>query len=137
LNSFIDWIRNNTQAVTVIFIVLFFISIGLGFTLGLVKRRKEASSPEFTVTIPQEAEKNPSPFILPPPIVPGVLNKSSSFSFYFEENLSSIDQMELLPFEIPDLLENSDTGNRSDVKIFRFQDQEFDILMRKDDLAEP
>ena len=142
MNELLNWIKENVRVAIIGFVLLFIIVTALGFFLGTMKRRsriKEAFSPELEIEIsslPSSVEGRPELFI-PEPVLPQVSDQFFDYLFYFDQNKDHIKNMELLPVKISELLKYRRIGITLDIKPFQFHNVELDVIIQRDELAEP
>ena len=107
-----------------------------------MKRRsriKETFSPELEIEISSSSlsEDGRLELFIPEPVLPQVSDQFFDYSFYFDQNKDYIKSMELLPVKISELLKYRRIGITSDIKPFQINNKELDIIIQKDELAEP
>jgi hypothetical protein len=161
LNEFLDWARKNARPLAAGAAGLLALSILIGFLIGHAQRSEYGSAlpPGATRTdrkmsdlkqgsrerggenavTPQKGVMDGAvnPRMLPPPIVPGFDEGIPSFSFILDRADAVLKDMEPVPLKISELLENRAADVRPDVKPFVFNNEEFDVLVETNELAEP
>jgi hypothetical protein len=123
--------------VLIFFIFLVLLASGVGFILGTVKGRSSRSLPEIeesvsTLIVPEQRR-----LLLPDPAIPQVIDPFPSFSFYFELTDLSQEELQPLPARVSELLRYRDVGVESNIQSFQFRSEEYEVLMQKEQLAEP
>lgn len=151
MNEFLEWARKNARSLAAGAAGLLALSVLIGFLIGRAQRGEyrsalppgvtragRAQGGELTGT-PQKGERAgvPNPRILPPPIVPGFDENMPSFSFILDRADAVLKDMEPVPLKISDLLENRAADVQPNVKPFVFNNEEFDVLVETNELAEP
>ena len=142
MNEFLNWIKENVRITIIGLALLFIIVTALGFLLGTIKRRsmiEDTFSPELEIEISSSTlsdDGRPKLFI-PEPVLPQVHDQFVDYSFYFDQNKDFINNVELLPVRISELLKYRRIGITSDIKPFQIHNKEFDIIIQRDELAEP
>lgn len=142
MNELLNWIKENVRVAIIGFALLFIIVTALGFFLGTMKRRsriEDTFSPELEIEISSFtlSEDGKPELFIPEPVLPQVSDQFVDYSFYFDQNKAFIRNMELLPVRISELLKYRRIGIKSDIKPFQINNKEFDIIIQRDELAEP
>jgi hypothetical protein len=133
LNDLFRWAQENWKLMLGVLLVLVVLSSTLGFIFGTLKKRSREqrySLSEIEKGLPQAPEGELPGVLLPAPVVP-------SFSFYFELTDPSPQESTPPPVRVSELLRYRDRGVESDVRAFRFESEEFEVLTKKEELAEP
>ena len=138
LNDFIEWIKENSKTVIVIFIGMIIISVVIGALSGSAKRRSEeletfSVERQIMETEPEETEVE---FLIPGPIIP-VESGNLEYSFYFDQDYFNVDELELIPIKTSELLKSRGIGKEDDVRSFHLGGEEQDVLSVVDELSEP
>ena len=142
MNELLNWIKENVRIVIIGFALLFIIVTALGFLFGTMKRRsliEDTFSPELEIEISNFtlSEDGKPELFIPEPVLPQVHDQFVDYSFYFDQNKDFINNVELLPVRISELLKYRRLGIASDIKPFQIHNREFDIITQRDELAEP
>lgn len=143
MNKLIEWISENIVLAVIATVVLLFISTTVGFTIGAVKRRaagKESFETGVGRDLHQENAlpvKKQQSLLLPGPSIPAAGGENDEYSFYLDRDESNINALNIIPVKISELLRYRDIGFKSDIKAFQFQNEELDVLIKKDELAQP
>ena len=140
LNEFFQWIVDNKKIVFILVACLVLVSTVIGFILGTVKRKSALPQyflSEIEQSLSEYSEIPRDTLLLPDPALPPVNDPFPPFSFYIEQITSTQEEMEALPVRISELLRGRDIGVGVDVQPFLYQNEEYDVLMMKDQLSEP
>jgi hypothetical protein len=156
LNEFLEWLRKNVRLLAACAAGLLALSVLIGLLIGRAQRgvyggprtprgrrqdmtQSGRSQSGGVKGVPQTGERagEPNPLILPPPIVPGFEEGVPSYSFILDRADAVLMDMEPVPLKISDLLANRAAEVQPDVKPFTFNNEEFDVLVETNELAEP
>ena len=140
MNDLFRWAQENWKLMLGVLLVLVVLSSTLGFIFGTLKKRSREqrySLSEIEKGLPQAPEGELPGVLLPAPVVPSVIEPFPSFSFYFELTDPSPQESTPPPVRVSELLRYRDRGVESDVRAFRFESEEFEVLTKKEELAEP
>ena len=138
LNDFLEWIRENSKTVIIIFVGMLVVSVLIGILSGSAKRRTEALetfSPEKQI-METKSDESEVELLIPGPIVPverGILE----YSFFFDQDYFNVDELELVPVKTSELLNSRGIGKEDDVRSFHLGGQEQGVLTLTDELSEP
>jgi hypothetical protein len=113
-------------------------SVVIGFLIGRSQRPAVTQGGDvkgFLQTGERAGAQNAA--MLPSPIAPDLDPGVSSFSFVLDRADSVLVNMEPVPLRFSDLLANRAADVRPDVKPFVLNNEEFDVLIEADELAEP
>jgi hypothetical protein len=138
LNDLLEWIREHSKTVIIIFIGMLIISVIIGILSGSAKRRietLETFSPEKQL-METKSEESEVELLIPRPIIPferGILE----YSFFFDQDYFNVDELELIPVKTSELLKSRGIGKEDDVRSFHLGGQEQGVLTVADELSEP
>jgi hypothetical protein len=117
---------------------LLVLSVVIGFVIGRSRRGEATRSGDAErVTPKSETYGTSSASMLPAPIAPDIDGGSPSFSFILDRADAFLANLETVPLRYSDLLANKAADVQPDVKPFVFNNEEFDVLMEANELAEP
>jgi hypothetical protein len=139
LNDILSIIRKNSKLILFAALGCILLSAALGLAIGLLRN---PSQPDFLDEIERMAEESrPGEkdigFIMPAPIVPGFGGEDLDHTFYFDRHPEFIDNIEMVPVKISELILYRKKGLQLDLKPFEFMGEELDVLTTQDELAEP
>jgi hypothetical protein len=141
LNDFSEWIRHNITVIIIVLATSVVLSVVVGSLIGSAAKKRmqparssvdidraEALSTEFTPPEPS--------LLLPKPIVPSFI-QSSPYSFYYDGNYYDINEEELLPVTVSELLAGSEAQEDLEIEAFSIWGKEHTVLTLRDELSEP
>jgi hypothetical protein len=142
LNEFLEWVRKNAGPLIAGAAGLLILSVLAGFVIGHARRDGYGSVRPQSGEVKAESQarngiETPNPRTLPKPVVPGFDEGVPSYSFILDRADAVLMDMEPVPLKISDLVEHRAADVQSDVKPFVFNNEEFDVLVKTDELAEP
>ncbi len=141
MNNFLEWIKSNTRIVIITLLGLVIISIIIGFGVGVVKRQpseSRVSIEEEQISIEEYVQnKREQLLFIPQPVVPQINGEKPEYSFYYNQKNLILEDLEVIPAKLSELIESKDFGIESDIKAFQFMGEELDILTEKEELFEP
>ena len=146
MNEFLEWARKNARSLAVGAAGLLALSVLIGFLIGRAQRgehQRVLPLEDRPRSVGMKGELQPderagaNSRLLPPPIATSFDERESSFSFVLDGADATIADMEPVPLKISDLLENKAADVQPDVKPFVFNNEEFDVLVTTNELAEP
>jgi hypothetical protein len=146
LNEFLEWARKNARTLAVGAAGLLVLSVVVGFLVGRAQRvgRPEERRPAEeqggdAKRAPRagEASGAASAAMLPSPIAPDFDEGARSFSFVLDRADAVLKDMKPVPLRISDLLANKAADVQPDVKPFVYDNEELDVLIKANELAEP
>jgi hypothetical protein len=138
LNEFLEWMRKNAMALAAGAAGLLVLSAVIGFVIGRSQRGSATRNGEAKEVQPNGVRfETSNSSMLPAPIVPDIDEGSPSFSFILDGADAFLADMELLPLRYSDLLANRAADVQPHVKPFVLNNEEFDVLMEANELAEP
>jgi hypothetical protein len=124
--------------VIILFVVLVIISATVGFTIGTLKRKSPPLNIETDIlSSPLLSETGLPPLLMPHPVIPHRSDQFVEYSFYLEDHEDDLDKIHMIPVKISDLLKYRSIGEPVNIKPFQFQNRELDIIINKNELAEP
>lgn len=143
MNKLIEWVKENIILAVIVSVGLLFISATVGFTIGIVKRRS-AGKESFEIGVSRDFfQENTMPvkkqqsLLLPKPLILTADEEYYEYSFYLDRDESNINELSIIPVKLSELLKYRDIGLKSDIKVFQFQNEELDVVIKKDELAQP
>lgn len=143
MNKLIEWVKENVILAVIVSVGLLFISAAVGFTIGIVKRRS-AGKESFEIGVSRDFfQENTMPvkkqqsLLLPKPLILTAGGEYYEYSFYLDRDESNINELSIIPVKLSELLKYRDIGLKSDIKVFQFQNEELDVVIKKDELAQP
>ncbi len=142
LNELIDWIKENSRLVIIGVCALLILSAAVGAIIGVGKRKSaedltSVSMEEKTLLSPSIWEKEGVQLLLPEPYTPRPERKFLEYTSYIEVHKDDLEKIHLLPIKLSDILQFRLPGEPVDIKPFRFNDEELDIVTTSNELAEP
>lgn len=143
MNNFIEWINENIRVVILFSLGLVLLSFVIGLSIGLAKRKSQR---EKLLTIKQEQRvlneksiltKKEKTFLMPKPVIPPIGKGFSGYEFHFSQNDINIENLELIPIKLSELLKYSRIGLTPEIEPFQFSGEELEVLIYKNEIAEP
>lgn len=99
--------------------------------------KKKAGTPAVSVGDVGESALTPEPsLLLPEPVVPS-LTDSSPYSFYFDGDYYDIDEEELIPVTVSEMLQSGRSAEDAGIEPFSILGTELEVLTATDELSEP
>ncbi len=144
--EFLEWARRNARALAAGAAGMLVLSVVIGFLVGRAQRSGQGDSRRPAEGQSADLKQAPrtaggygatAAAMLPSPIVPDFDEGAPSFSFVLDRADAVLMDMEPVPLRISDLLANKAADVQPDVKPFVYNNEEFDVLMKADELAEP
>jgi hypothetical protein len=147
LSEFVEWASRNARALVAGAAGLLVLSVLVGYLLGRAQRAEpEEPVPHGGAEVnnpagrPADADETgeTNPRLLPPPVVPASAGEAPpSYSFVLDGADALLSDIEPVTLKISDLLSNRAADVDTDFKPFVLNNEEFDVLIRTKEIAEP
>ena len=139
MSDFLEPVRKNLKVIVVAAVAAIAVAVAVGFIIGMSQRKpafEELEAMPFTAGT-KEPVQGVTGLLIPQPVFPRIAADDEHGTLSFDRHPEFIDEIELMPVKLSELIMHRERGVQSEVKPFQFMGEELDILTSVNEIAEP